>query len=88
MLILQETHSTPECESMWENEWGGKAIFSHGTSAARGVAIFMSKSIYKNISDIYRDISGRMIMVNITDNEVKITLIALYAPNQDTPTFF
>ena len=23
-LILQETHSVPEIESIWENEWGGK----------------------------------------------------------------
>ena len=31
LLIMQETHSTPEIENVWENEWGGKTIFSHGT---------------------------------------------------------
>ena len=35
ILILQETHSTKEVESIWESEWGGKVIFNHGTGMAR-----------------------------------------------------
>ena len=88
ILILQETHSTPDCEEIWENEWGGKAIFSHGTSLARGVAILTSKEIYSIMSNIYIDLEGRYIIVDVMENDTKITLVALYAPNTDDPLFF
>ena len=42
ILVLQETHSESKFEKYWENEWGGKIIFLHGTSAARGIAICTS----------------------------------------------
>ena len=29
--MLQETHSTPEMEQRWQNDWGSKQMyFSHG----------------------------------------------------------
>ena len=32
IYLLQETHSTSESVALWEREWGGKIIFSHGES--------------------------------------------------------
>ena len=40
---LQETHSDTAVESEWESEWGGNALFSHGTSSKLGVAILYKK---------------------------------------------
>ena len=88
LLILNETHSVPACENIWEAEWGGKVIFSHGTNQARGVAVFIKKGILGKISNIYRDIEGRLIIFDYEDYDVKITIVALYAPNQDMPSFF
>ena len=45
VVLLQETHSTPECVTQWEKEWGGKMFFSHGTSNSTGTAICFSKKI-------------------------------------------
>ena len=87
-LILLETHSSPSCERIWENEWGGKAIYSHGTTNARGVAIFMSKKLFANISNIYIDSEGRLIIIDVQENDQIITLVAVYAPNEDKPEFF
>ena len=88
ILILHETHSTPVCENIWEAEWGGKAIFSHGTSQARGVTVFIKKGVSGKFTNIYKDLEGRLIIFDYEDYDVKITIVALYAPNQDKPSFF
>ena len=88
VLILLETHSSPEIESIWEKEWGGKVFFSHGANVARGVAIFMVKNFTGVITNIYRDNIGRTVMVDIKLNEKYITLVAIYAPNEDSPRYF
>ena len=85
---MQETHGSANVEQIWENEWGGKAIFSHGTSAARGIAIFVKKALYSSISNIFTDQEGRLIVFDIEVNEQKICLVAIYAPNEDKPMFF
>ena len=87
-LIIQETHSTPNDEKVWESEWGGKVIFSHGTSAARGIAVFTSKKLYSQIKNIYTDTEGRTVIFDIEDQGVVITIVAIYAPNQDSPGYF
>ena len=83
-----ETHSTPEIEKIWEAEWGGKIIFAHGSSQSRGIAILMSKQFYGKISNIVKCIEGRKIIVDIEEADQIITLVALYAPNSDSPDFF
>ena len=88
ILIMQETHSTVDCEKIWEKEWGGKAIFSHGTELARGVAVFMSNVLYQKIDNVYKDTDGRLIMFDLCHNDQVVTLVAIYAPNQDCPKFF
>ena len=88
ILIMLESHSSKDTENIWENEWGGKAIYAHGTTAARGIAIFATREIYQKISNIYKDEDGRVIILDITDNKQQITVAAIYAPNQDSPNFF
>ena len=88
LLILQETHSTPEQEKIWQNEWGGKIIFSHGTSAARGVMICIKKEIIQNVQNIFTDEDGRIVIVDYKESEKVITIVAIYAPNEDSPNFF
>ena len=85
---MQETHSEKNIETIWENEWGGKAIFSHGTSAARGIAVFMSKTNYQQVKNIYTDTAGRLIIFDFQADDKEITFVAIYAPNEDSPVFF
>ena len=88
ILIMQETHSTPECESIWEAEWGGKVIFTHGTTQAKGVAVFFKRGLFSHVENIFRDCEGRVVVFDWVENEHVVTIVALYAPNQDTPSFF
>ena len=41
LILLQETHSSPEIEKLWQSEFGGKIIFSHGTTQSRGTALLI-----------------------------------------------
>ena len=45
IFLLQETHSTRESVALWEREWGGKIIFSHGESNIRGVALLIQNNL-------------------------------------------
>ena len=88
ILIVQETHSNPKIESVWESEWGGRALYAHGETNARGIVAFVSKDIFARIDNITRDIEGRYLIFDLKEENVKITIVALYAPNIDSPGFF
>jgi exonuclease III len=88
VYFLQETHTVLNDVKCWNNEWGTKALWCHGTSNSRGTAIlFHSKfdfSIIKSVSDP----NGRFIIVDINVSGKIFTLVNIYAPNDDCPQFF
>ena len=43
VILLQETHSQPQDENLWKEEWGSDIIFSHGTNQKAGVAMLIGK---------------------------------------------
>ena len=87
--MLQETHSSEDDEKIWTSEWGGRALFSHGTTAARGTCILFKKSFFCNITEIDCDTGGRYIICKIeTQSGMCLTLCSVYAPNTDCPVFF
>ena len=80
IVYLQETHSTPEVEQHWKDEWNGYIIFSHGRSQSRGLAVLIPKTPSWDIKDIIADSNGRYIILKIcNDNECYI-LVNVYAP--------
>ena len=87
-LVLQETHSTEHDSKQWENEWGGRGIFAHGNSMARGILVLMSKELYTCVENIETDQEGRLIIFDVVQNQFRISIAAVYAPNQDSPAFF
>ena len=88
VLCLQETHSTPEDESVWRAEWGGKSFFSHGSSAARGTMILIKKGFKGKCIHETSSADERNIVINITINDVTMCICSIYAPNKDSPQFF
>jgi len=85
---LQETHSSKGKETVWYRDWGAKIIYSHGDSNARGVCICIKPELNYIIHSIKQDGDGRIVIIDITVKDLRITIANIYAPNGDTPEFF
>lgn len=88
IIYSQETHSTKACQKVWKSEWGGPIYFSHGTSNARGVAILFSRNLNFQLINTKPDLEGRALEIRIQVEETELTLVNVYAPNDDNPNFF
>ena len=88
ILCLQETHSTPDDEQLWNNEWGSAGHYSHGTSAAQGVAIFIKKGSCIETEIVHSDKDGRILTIKVQKNEYCLCILNIYGPNHEAPIFF
>ena len=88
IICLQDTHFTAKQEAHIQCEWGYKCLFSSYSSAARGTAILFKNSFEHEIHSTSRDINGNFIIVDLTIENHKMTLVNLYGPNNDEPWFY
>ena len=90
IICLQETHSCVENEDIWRNLWGGRILFCHGQRNSKGVCILFKRGLFLNITHVKQDLEGRFIACNIDQGDVEnqVCICNIYAPNQDSPTFF
>ena len=88
IILLQETHSHKKCEKIWKSQWGSQVFYAHGESNARGVAIIIKKHVKTIVHRQIADPAGRFIILDITVNNIRMTIVNLYAPNEDSPLFF
>ena len=87
ILFLQETHSDINDEKLWKSQWGEVAFFASFTSNSRGVAILIRNSINVKVNAIFKDPNGRFLIISATLNELPVTLVNVYGPNNDDPDF-
>ena len=59
IIFLQETHSSSDTEKLWEKEFQGRIVFSHGENNSRGVAILLKGKLNDSVIDINRDERGK-----------------------------
>ena len=83
-IFLQETHSSKQCAILWEAEWGGKALFSHGTTNSKGVIILINPKVDCKVEKVILDNKGRYVIADITLDQLHITLANIYALNDQT----
>ena len=88
IYLLQETHCSKQLEQYWRNEWGYKAFFSSYDTGSRGVAILFNNTFEHNIHNIHHDPEGRYLIIDISVFNQRISLLNVYAPNEDKPDFF
>ena len=83
--LLQEIHSQEIDVKTWEKEWGGKIIFSHGTTQCRGVAVLLPQNLVEKckISNIERDQNGRTLTIDWEIEGNNFTMFNIYAPTKD-----
>ena len=92
--IIQSTFSRKcivkkkNVEHIWTAEWGYRTIFGGSPSSSAGVGILFSNNFEFQILKQLSDPDGRYIFCDIKAEDKIWTLVNVYAPNQDEPTFF
>ena len=78
-----KNHTAPKIlnPSQWENEWSGKAFFSHGTNHSKGVITLVDPSVNFKVEKEIPDKQGRFIILKLSLEEKVIVLVKIYAPN-------
>ena len=83
IVFLQETHFTPEIESVIKNEFLSFEVYnSYGNSASRGCTILIEKKLDAEVIDFKSDQNGRYVLINLDLGKNAFSMINLYAPNE------
>ena len=89
IVCLQDTHFTSDQEKHIRNRWEGSCFFSAAPqSNARGVAIFFGKKVDYKIHNQKQDENGNLLILDLTISNKRLSLINVYGPNKDDPTFY
>lgn len=86
--LIQETHWSANEQLKLKRGWVDQI---YGASCSdgkkRGVAVLFSKSVPYSTEKIFEDKDGRYIMVIVTIGGIKMTILNVYGPNEDRPSF-
>ena len=52
------------------------------------MTILLKRNIQGELNNILIDAEGRYVLFDYIQNNMKITIVAIYAPNDDNPQFF
>lgn len=88
ICFLQETHCVPGIEKIWTSEWGYKIHFNHFSSKSAGVCILFKATFQFDVLNTRFDPRGRILLLNTRINGDTVSLVNIYAPNNDDPGFF
>ena len=88
IVCLQDTHWIDTDEPQIRQLWGNECVIHGLKTNSRGVAILFVKHFEYNIDHIEKFNDGNMISIDIKLSDLKLKIINLYGPNQDSPTFF
>ena len=85
IYCLQDVHSTTSTENFIESQWGSHCLFSSHSSNSRGVAVLFNKNIDYKVHNHISDPEGNYLIVDLTVDNNRFTLVSLYGPNNDCP---
>ena len=89
IICLQELHVAPGNESVFKNQWGGRAWLAPVSSTAEGVGILIQNKIACKFIDVIRNDRGSAIFLTLNINEVVLKIANIYGPpDRDEPLFF
>lgn len=88
IIFLQETHLKNNCHGRLKAKWVKDVYHSTFSAKARGTAILIRKGVPFIHNTTLADKDGRYVIVTGEIYNTSLTLVNLYAPNTDNPTFF
>ena len=88
IAFLQETHLSDAEHEKLKKSWADKVFFSsHKSGKKRGVAILIHRQINFKLDSLHKDSEGRYVLINGVIDGTQISLMNVYAPNEDDPEF-
>uniref|UniRef100_A0A3P9JNS2 Endonuclease/exonuclease/phosphatase domain-containing protein n=1 Tax=Oryzias latipes TaxID=8090 RepID=A0A3P9JNS2_ORYLA len=90
IVLLQETHLDEKEHQKIKRDWVGQVVSSTCGEGKkkRGVAILCHRALGLTIEKTFTDKKGRYVMMVGNIGNVKVSILNLYAPNEDDPSFF
>ena len=88
IICLQDIHLEKKMEPYIKSEWGYQVYMSPFRSNRRGVMILLNNNFEQQVESIKTDPNGNYIILNMTIQGKKVTLVNIYGPNEDNPQFY
>lgn len=88
IYCLVDTHFTSQDHSLIRSQWEFDCLFNSYTSSSRGIAILFNNSIEYKIHKQTNDTEGNYLIVDISVQSRRFTLVVVYGPNSDSPQFY
>lgn len=85
---LTDTHFTLDMEQTVRVEWGYETYYSSFASNSRGIAIMFNNNFEFKVHEQLSDNNGNYLVLDISIEGKKITLLTIYGPNEDCPKFY
>ena len=78
-----------EIEKMFNLSRNGKyKLYYNSDKESRGVAIAIKSSIFHVVNNIYKDVDGNLLMLQIKIQDLDLNLVCVYGPNSNDVEFF
>uniref|UniRef100_A0A3P8TGQ6 exodeoxyribonuclease III n=1 Tax=Amphiprion percula TaxID=161767 RepID=A0A3P8TGQ6_AMPPE len=88
IAFLQEAHLSDIEHDKLKKSWADKVFYSsHQSGRRRGVSILIHRQVNFSSSLVHKDSEGRFILVNGSIDGTQVSLMNIYAPNEDIPGF-
>ena len=88
IYLLQDTHFTVKEENFVRSMWGFECFFDSFSSQSRGVAILLNNTFEYKLHKIKKGNDGNKLLLDITIQNKRLTLVNIYGPNRDKPNFY
>lgn len=88
ICLLQETHISSKQSQKLKNRRWGDMYLSVYSNYSRGVAILFRRGLDWREREVHVDPEGRFIILLGYLGGTLLTIVSLYGPNTDTPSFF
>ena len=88
IYFLQDTHFTKKEENYIRSQWGFECFFSSFSSESRGCAIMFNNNFEFKLHSKESDPEGNKLILDVSINGKRTTLINIYGPNRDSPEFY